>query len=271
MAAESDRTTKVPGWYYPALAIQFLTRLPIDLPGPINESHLVGSMGWYPLVGSLLGAFAAACATGLTLCLPAHISAMISLILLSVMTGNLHLDGLMDTADGFYGGHTVERRLEIMRDSRVGVHGVAAGVIALLMQWSLLWTLLEDQRLLWALPLALSAGRWSLVLAAKSQPPARQDGLGGMYATHLRPRHLLWATVAWIAVTSITVLVAATQGTSARPYVQGISAMATAAVVAAAFGRYARKKIGGLTGDTLGATSTIVELAVLLALVVGTR
>ena len=226
MYAESDKANRVPGWYYPALAVQFLTRLPIDLSGPINESHLVGSMGWYPLVGGLLGALVTACATGLALRLPAPVTAVMAVAFLSVMTGNLHLDGLMDTADGFYGGRTRERRLEIMRDSRVGVHGVTAGVVALLMQWSLLWTLLEEGWLPLALPLALSSGRWSLVLTAKTQPPARKDGLGGLYATHLRPRHLLWATLTWI-MTVIAVFLVGGRQISAHPYVFVISVMMT--------------------------------------------
>lgn len=269
MTTKQHKQARVPRWYHPLLAVQFLTRLPVTLSGQVAESDLAEAMSWYPLVGGALGAFTAACATGLTAWLPAHISAALALAFLSIITGNLHLDGLMDTADGFYGGYTRERRLEIMRDSRVGAHGVAAGIVTLLLKWSLIWALLQSQRLVWALPLALSASRWSLVLMAKSQPSARKDGLGRTYAKHLRPRHLVWATLAWIAAVATALFLKGSLGPTGVPDRKWTLALVTAPAISLLFGRYVTKKIGGLTGDTLGATSELVELAVLLVLSIG--
>lgn len=263
MTTDQQKQTKAPRWYGPLLAVQFLTRLPVTLSGQVAESDLAEAMSWYPLVGATLGAVTAAFATGLTAWLPAHVSAVLALAFLSMITGNLHLDGLMDTADGFYGGYTRERRLEIMRDSRVGAHGVAAGIVTLLLKWSLMWTLLQSQRLIWALPLALSASRWSLVLMARSQPSARKDGLGRTYALHLRRRHLVWATLAWIAVSAAALPLERSLSLADVP-LKGTLALVIAPAVSLLFGRYVTKKIGGLTGDTLGATSELVEVAVLL-------
>ena len=134
------------------------------------------------------------------------------------------------------------------------------------MQWSLLWTLLEEGWLPLALPLALSSGRWSLVLTANpTTSQKRRPGRAVRHASSPSPSAL--GDVTWI-MTVIAVFLVGGRQISAHPYVFVISVMMTVPMVALFFGRYATKKIGGLTGDTLGATCTLVELAVLLALVI---
>lgn len=255
----------------PLLALQFLTRVPISVTGQVEEHELADAMCWYPLVGGALGCVAAALAVGLAGYLPPQVVAALTVAFLTVITGNLHLDGLMDTADGLYGGYNRERRLEIMRDSRSGAHGVVAGSLVLLLKWALVSSLLLSKDLPWALPLALASSRWSLVLAARSQPPARSSGLGQLYTRHLGSRHLIWATVAWLLTAGLVLTVASlSQAGSLLPeggILQPCLALVAAPIVALWFGRYVSRKIGGMTGDTLGATNELVEIAMLLLLI----
>lgn len=110
------------------LALQFLTRVPVAIRSPVGERQLAWAMAYFPLVGLLLGSFTAAIYTLLSFVLAAPVCDLISLGFLSIITGNMHVDGLMDAADGLSSGKQREVVLAIMRDSRVGSHGAMAAV-----------------------------------------------------------------------------------------------------------------------------------------------
>ncbi|TVQ59286.1 MAG: adenosylcobinamide-GDP ribazoletransferase, partial [Rhodobacteraceae bacterium] len=161
-----------------AVALALLTRLPV----PVDHASAgarAGAAAWaYPLVGALVGGIAGAVYLGLTaLGAGSGFAAAAALGAGLLMTGALHEDGLADVADGFGGGWTPERRLEIMRDSRQGAYGVAALALALLAKWSLLAGLTGPEAVA-ALAAAGALGRGVMAPAMRWLSTARRDGLG---------------------------------------------------------------------------------------------
>ena len=124
-------------------AFQFLTRLPIPVQIDYTERVFQRSSVFYPLVGFVIGLLLLLAGEGLTQVLPTMPAAVLLLAIWVVLTGGLHLDGLMDTADGILSHRPREQMLEIMKDSRVGAMGVIVCVLHLLLKFSLLYTLLE--------------------------------------------------------------------------------------------------------------------------------
>ena len=170
-----------------------------------------------------------------------------------LLTGGLHLDGLMDSCDGLFGGRTPERRLEIMRDSRVGSFGVLGGVCALLLKFAF-FASLEQHALLVALLVVLPSARWAMLLALSIFPPARRSGLGVTYQQTITLQRLaLGASIALFVA-----LVAA--------HLAGALVWGTATLTAIALGSWITRRIGGLTGDTCGAIAEITEVVMLLLL-----
>ena len=241
----------------PLAALALLTRLPLPGARVATAARRGAAAGWaYPLAGAVIGAgaglvLAAASALGLG----AGPAAGLALAGAILATGALHEDGLADAADGLWGGWTPERRLEIMKDSRIGSYGVLALVLSLLLRWSCLAPLAADSPLLAALALVAvgAASRAALLLPFALLPPARP---GGLAARTGRPRP---ATVAagWILA---AVLALAALGPA------GLAVLAAAALAGIAATAIARMKIGGQTGDILGATQQLAEIAGLLVL-----
>ena len=241
----------------PLAALALLTRLPLPGARVATAARRGAAAGWaYPLAGAVTGAgaglmLAAASALGLG----AGPAAGLALAGAILITGALHEDGLADAADGLWGGWTPERRLEIMKDSRIGSYGVLALVLSLLLRWSCLAPLAADSPLLAALALVAvgAASRAALLLPFALLPPARP---GGLAARTGRPRP---ATVAagWILA---AVLALAALGPA------GLAVLAAAALAGIAATAIARMKIGGQTGDILGATQQLAEIAGLLVL-----
>jgi len=231
------------------LALEFLTVLRLRRAASYAGADLGASLAWFPLVGLLIGGTMLAADTSLAHVLTPAPRAALLAALLVVLTGALHLDGLADCADGIFGGHTPERRLEIMRDSRSGSFGVVAIALALL----LLLAAYADagnalHRALLLVAPVLS--RLAMVIAVALFPYARPAGLGRLYHEHARP----WPLV--LALVSGVVIVVALLGAG------GAVLAALAAAVALLFGRFATGRLGGLTGDVYGATGMLVEIAV---------
>lgn len=232
-------------------ALAFLTILPVRAgdPGPRG---LGGAATWFPLVGALVGALAGATRTLTAEPLGPLTASVLAVLVLVVVTGALHLDGLADTADGLGArGGGAERRLAVMRDPATGAFGVLA-----LIAWALLLTSalasLDDRDALLALIAAGLTSRWAALFHAVAEEPARADGLGAAF--HVTP-----ATVG--TATSIAVV-----GTIGLGFVAGFVALAAACAAFAAATLLARRLLGGRTGDTLGATIALAEVAVVLAL-----
>ncbi|MFQ6777421.1 adenosylcobinamide-GDP ribazoletransferase [Cereibacter sphaeroides] len=236
-------------WADVQLALALLTRLP--LPGQSLPDRGAGAAWAWPLAGAAVGGLAAlTAAAALALGLPATVAAALALALQALATGAMHEDGLADTADGLWGGWTRERRLEIMKDSRTGSYGVAALVLVGLLRWSALAAALEDGVALLVAAAVLS--RVPMVGLMALLPNARGAGLAQSLG---RPDGRQAALAAAVGVGVALLL--------AGPAALVLAAAGGAAALA--LGLVARAKIGGQTGDILGASQQLSEAAVLVA------
>ena len=233
-------------------AFGFLTRLPV--PASAAAGVEIGrSVAFFPVVGLALGGVLAGGALLLSGVLAPLVVAVLLVALLAVLTGGLHLDGLADLFDAVGGGRGDRARmLELMRDSRIGAHGAAALVLALIAKVVALAHLLERQDLVSVL-LFPAIARWAVVPAIVFVPYARPEGLGLGFARSGRTRDALAATV----------LMAAAAVALRRIAVLRAAGAALAVVVVLAL--WMRRRLGGLTGDVYGAAIEIAEVAVLIA------
>jgi adenosylcobinamide-GDP ribazoletransferase len=233
-------------------ALGLLTRLPIVVDSEKAMARGAASAWAYPLVGVMIGVgLAALTSVFLGLGIPAGIAAALILAISVIATGAMHEDGLADCADGFWGGWDKVRRLAIMKDSHIGVYGVCAIALALLIRWLALSTIVAFGIHWMALIAVATLSRTSMVVLMATMPNARSDGLSRSVG---RPA----AQTAWLAI-GIGATVAVACG-----YAGMILVAASAAL---ACGLIARSKIGGQTGDVLGATQQVTELAILIAVV----
>jgi len=242
-----------------AAAIGFLTLLPIGRKWP--DDRPPRSMGWYPWVGWLLGGSVALALWGHAHYRPPLTGSLLLLAgvavvaLWAVATRFLHWDGLADAFDGLWGGQTRERRLEIMRDSRIGSFGAAAMVFTALLQVAAVTALIEKGAL-WVLVAAPVIARFSIALAAWELPNARAEGLG---LTAMGAPGLYDRLVAGAAALALLGFVVAGLPTHTFIWVVGIGFVSGLIVP-----RLLSKPVGGMTGDLFGATVLLVELCVLL-------
>ena len=227
----------------------FLTRLPGG-DHPADERALGASVPWFPVVGALLGLLVGGVYAGLSELVTPTTAAIVAILFGVVITGAFHEDGLADTADSL-GGYTPERRLEIMKDSRVGTFGVLALVFSVLVRVVGLAGLSATDGVV-ALVLAHAIGRSLATIVMVTVPAAAPDGLGQTYTRHL-PR------AAVVAMGLIVFGCGAVGGPAA------LVGYAAAAVGAALIVLLARRAYGGTTGDVLGAIEQIAEMAVLTA------
>lgn len=238
------------------VAVMLLTRLPVGR--SVDDVPSLKAAAWaFPLVGVPLGilgwlAFQGALGVGL----PQSLAAIAVLASNALFTGALHHDGLADLADGLFGGNTVERRLEIMRDSRIGSYGVLALILVLA---TIGVAIAEANAASLSVMLFIhiaAASRLCMLIALCLLPPARSDGLGRISAT---------PTLASAVVGAI--LCTLTGIASGWP---GFAVTAAMALVALIVGVCARRKIGGQTGDVLGAVALSAETAGWLGFILAT-
>lgn len=238
-----------------ALAFSFLTILPVfaERARDASPRELAASFSAFPIVGAALGILMAGSAFLLHTHVPLPILAVLLTLSMAVLTRFLHLDGLADLADGLWGGYTIERRLEIMKDSRTGSFGAAALSLILLLKSASIFSLLTHQ----AWPVVFMSpvfSRFAMVLAAHGSPYARKEGgLGESFLTHMTLNDLLKAA-AISAVLSLPVSIP--QAAILMP-----AAIAAAWTVKA----IAIRMLGGITGDVLGAINEITEAVILAA------
>jgi adenosylcobinamide-GDP ribazoletransferase len=235
----------------PLAALQFLTVTPPLVRRAFSLPELGRAVGYFPLVGALLGGVLVAFDWALSFLFPAGVRAALDLALWVALTGALHLDGVLDACDGLFGGRTVDSRLEIMRDERVGAFGLAGGVVLLLLKVSALAA--TPQRPL-ALFLAPVAGRWGISFVLVTSPYARPQGLGRAMKDHAG-----WVELA--LATTVALVAAILAGGW-----WGLTSLAVAGAVAWLAARFVRSRLPGLTGDVYGAICELVETVVLLAL-----
>lgn len=232
------------------IAFVLLSRLPLPKLPEAAFAHAAAASWAYPLVGlavSLIAGLLGTLALALNLSVP--VAAGLTLTALVLLTGALHEDGLADSADGLFGGWTPERRLEIMKDSRIGAYGVLAMILSLGLRWSLIATLLPFG--IGPLVGAATLSRGAMPLLMHIMPSARPGGLaasvGRPAATAAGAAVLIGLAIAFLA-TGPTALVAT--------LLAGLAAWGMA--------RLALARIGGQTGDILGATQQLSEIAALL-------
>lgn len=233
-------------------ALMLLTRLPIP---PGRDTADMGTVAWaFPLTGLVL-ALIAASAGGLAAWMgfSATLIAAFPLAALTITTGAMHEDGLADTADGFWGGWDRTRRLEIMKDSHIGTYGVLALILSFAARWAALTALIENDNWVWPLIAAACISRSTMAVVMYALPHARSSGLSHHVGRPDRQTVLLGAAIA-----AIIALIAT--GTTA------LSLVLIAAIITIAMMALARAKIGGQTGDVLGATQQICEVSLLAAL-----
>jgi len=253
-----------------AVALQFLTRVPVRL-DRFDPQWLNDSARHFPLVGAAVGSFGAAVLWVAMLAWPPVLAAGLAMAATVWLTGGFHEDGLADTCDGLGGAVTRERALAIMKDSRLGSYGALGLVLTLALKAAALVQLAGQGAALAALALVLAHGlsRGATVglLAvlpyggdvehAKAKPLAQQIGPAG-----------LMVALGWCALLVAGVAAAAGPagaGAALGP-VRLLAALAAVLGVAAVCARWLRRRLGGYTGDALGATQQWTELAVYLAL-----
>lgn len=231
-------------------AFALLSRLPL----PNHQGTGAASAWAWPLVGAVLGALGAALASAaLWLGVTPGVTAALVLAFGALLTGGLHEDGLSDSADGLFGGWTKQRRLEIMKDSRVGSYGVLALVLVTLARWAGLTAVLVYGGH-WAALVATGAlSRAPMALVMALLPNARGEGLS--HATG-RPG----PATALVALLLAAAIAVALTGWTAVPLV--FAALGAAILLAIV----ALRKIGGQTGDILGASQQLAEVACLSVL-----
>jgi len=233
------------------IAITFLTRIPIPVRFVYGEAEMGRTGPLFPLVGGLLGLLVAAAALAAGL-IDSQLGAVTALLAGILLTGGLHLDGAMDTADGIFSARTRERMLEIMKDSHVGAHGVTAAVILLLFKFVLYHRAIADGQALWLIPMAFIFSRWVMVMAILNFPGAREKGLGQIFIRHGR------GSDGWVATGLMVLPVLLLRDQLA------VTAILAAALIAWLICRHLVKILGGLTGDTYGALAEISEPLFLL-------
>jgi len=254
------------------LALQFLTRIPVAVRGEVTEEATARSMAYFPLVGLLLGGSAVLVYTLSSLLLPAAVSNLLVILMLVLVTGNMHVDGLMDTADGLFSGRQRESMLEIMKDSRVGSHGVIAGVLAVLFKLVLLGQFPSGPDKAAALLLMPVLGRWAQVYCAAMFPYARPGGGTGAFTAKVGGRELARASAtAFIAMSFVFGITPGLAGTFAGAMTGAVNVAVLAVALFAgtsALGRYVCGRLGGLTGDIYGAVSECMEVLVLMVFII---
>ena len=235
-------------------AWHFLTTIPLSRTHhEPTAPELAASMAWYPVVGLLIGGGLVAADLALRLVFESAVVNALLIVLLVVLTRGLHQDGLADTLDGLAGGHTPSERLSIMRDPRIGALGATGLFLSLILRYAGLMALPHDLRVP-ALLCMPAVGRWAMVMLAWIAPYARADGgLAAPFLTHLSWRHVGISTfVLGVGLAGCFGAVGA-----------GVILLAGAVVVLVSWGT-CRHWLGGITGDTLGATNEVIELLFLL-------
>lgn len=228
-------------------ALRFLTIVPLDSEEE-TQTNLGQSLAFFPLVGALIGLVAAGLNQLLLLIFPASVTNLLIIFILVILRGGLHLDGLMDTADGLFSQKERSKMLEVMRDSRAGAFGAIALVSSILIKWSTLNQL--DPVLKWrALVLVPALGEWAIVYAAVRYTYAREgEGKGRVFTEQAH-----WGQFAVATLITLFLSVLLFSGGA-------FLLLAVFAVLAAALAAYIAGKLGGFTGDAYGALAESGEI-----------
>jgi adenosylcobinamide-GDP ribazoletransferase len=235
------------------VAVGFLTRIPVGDPsrGGTKPVRMAAAVPWFPIVGLGIGLVQGLVWRGLNELTSPTIAAVLSVAVAMLVTGAFHHDGLADMADAFGGGWTVEQRMEILKDSRLGTYGTTALTLALVTEAAAISSLdpVDGARAILA---AHVVGR-GLAVAAMLFAPTGGDGLGAAYMADLRP-----------FTATVSVVFAAVIGAAALRDA-AMFALPLAALMTVGVALLSMRKIGGVTGDVLGAIHVMAALTILVA------
>lgn len=230
------------------VALQFLTRLPVNISVDFNDENFRRSTFYFPFVGLLLG-FIASIPYYFLSPLNKDIGSFLTLLTIIILTGGLHLDGLSDTADGFFSNRDKAKTLEIMKDSRIGAFGVLSLILIILFKYVLISNL--GLNLPVALILSMGNSRLIVLIEIASKKVARPGGLGDMLHKSQPRKYIIASTILYLLII-------------AYMDISYMIPLIISFIVGELISIYSYKKIEGLTGDVYGATIEITEAISLL-------
>jgi adenosylcobinamide-GDP ribazoletransferase len=238
-----------------AVTLAFCTRLPLAHVAQVAEGNIARASWAMPVAGAVVGGVAALAYTiAIRLDLPPSVAAVLAIAGGMALTGAMHEDGLADTADAL-GGSDRDRKLEIMRDSRLGTYGACALVLSILIRWASIVSIARPGAVAVALIAAHTAARAPLPAVMVLVPPARSEGLAKSFGA---PSHEVAAVAAFVGALALVLCLGLGPG---------LLAAALYVAVAVATARLSTKALGGHTGDVLGALEQVGEVLVLLVAV----
>lgn len=276
------------------IALQFLTRLKIVNQTEWSVEDFGKSVVAFPYVGLIIGLILSLLYGILSPFIPLVPLMLILVIAEFLITGGLHADGLMDTSDGLFSGRERDRKLEIMKDSRIGSFGVVAFVFVTLLKWQLLTAIPTAEFIPMALIMMPLMSRWSLVLSIRSYPYAREQGMGAAFA-NLAPKHVItYNTLSTFFMPIVILLIGVILYTllygvysifsiADVGYVVGLGVLVYATlgifqinivsmiityIINRILNHYIVKQLGGTTGDTYGFVVEVTEVLLLLIYII---
>lgn len=276
------------------IALQFLTRLKIVNQTEWSMEDFGKSVATFPFVGLIIGIFL----TLIYFIFSQFLSPMPLMLIIVIseflFTGGLHADGLMDTSDGLFSGREREKKLEIMKDSRVGSFGVVAFVFITLLKWQLLTAIPIPEFIPIILVMMPLMSRYTLILSIRSYPYARKSGMGQAFAVYAPKQVITWSTISTFCMPIIiclllSLLYAIALGITSIlsipfiPYNIAIFGLAYALVglmeinifsmivsyiINRIINHYIVKQLGGTTGDTYGFVVEVTEVLLILVYII---
>lgn len=233
------------------IAVQFLTRLPVPRSLKSSETDIGKAAAFFPLVGLIVGGAAASVFVLAQKILPPQAAVLCAIIFAAFLTNGFHEDGLADSFDGFGGGWTKDRVLEIMRDSRIGTYGTLALIFLILGKLIFLSSLAPSQIWRWLI-VGHIAARWTILPLCMLLPYARAEGQGKLVARRIGVMELTIGTITLLGVFLLL------------PWRAAIAVLLTSSLVTLLSGLYFNSRLQGVTGDCLGATNQLTEVGLYL-------
>ncbi len=240
-------------------ALKFLTIIPLPGRREASPEELGRSIGYFPVIGLIIGLILAGLNWLLSLLLPSAVVNGLLIVSMVVISGALHLDGFVDTCDGIAGHKTVEDRWRVMHDSRAGAFGIVGVFLLLLVKYVSLNSVPEDL-LMVTLVLMPVVSRWAMVYTVFAYPYARPAGLGKIFKQGASWQRFTTATVITLAVA----IGLARLANITYFYLAGLAIMLAIWVIVVVMATYLKRRFAGLTGDTYGAINEVAEVCVLI-------
>ena len=238
------------------IQIQFLTRIPVPIKVNFTEKKLAQSIILAPLVGLIIGFLLSGIYYLFSFMNQKAVTVLFVIISEIIITGGLHLDGLADTFDGIFSNRPKNQMLEIMRDSRIGTNGTLALVVIILAKTVLLFSIKEDL-IFYSIILMPVLSRLNIVWAAGISTYARKGkGMAKAIVNYCRTREIIISTVISFAICALLFRI------------ELLILLPVSIIFLVILVQYVKKKIGGITGDIIGAVIELSEVFILLSIII---